>query len=50
LRKNIENLINNPERIKAMRSSYDNIPRLNANDLLVEAVLSLSEDISYGMK
>jgi len=41
LRENIENLINNPERIKAMRSSYDNIPRLNANDLLAEAALSL---------
>ena len=42
LRKNIKDLINNPERIKAMRSSYDNIPRLNANDLLAEAALSLS--------
>lgn len=42
LKKNIENLINNNDRIKAMRSSYDNIPRLNANDLLAEVVLSLS--------
>ena len=42
LRKNIDGLINNPERIKAMRSCYGNIPRLNANDLLAEAVLSLS--------
>ncbi len=50
LSKNIEELINNPERIKAMRSYYDNIPRLNANDLLVEAVLTLSEDISYSSK
>ncbi|MDP3732623.1 MAG: undecaprenyldiphospho-muramoylpentapeptide beta-N-acetylglucosaminyltransferase [Candidatus Omnitrophota bacterium] len=50
LRKNLENFINNPERIKAMRSNYSNISRLNANDLLAEAVLSLSEDISSGMK
>jgi len=42
LSKNIENLINNPERIKAMRSYYDNVSRLNANDLLADAVLSLS--------
>jgi len=42
LKKNIENLINKPERIKAMRSHYDNILKLNANDLLVEAVKSLS--------
>ena len=41
LRKNIEDLINNPERIKAMRSHYDNVSGQNANDLLVEAVLSL---------
>ena len=46
LRKNIGELINNPERIKAMRSYYGNIPRLNANDLLAEVVLSLREDIS----
>ena len=42
LRKNIENLINNSERIKAMRSYYGNISRLNANDLLAEAALSLT--------
>ena len=42
LSKNIENLINNPERIKAMRSYYDNVSGLNANDLLADAVLSLS--------
>ena len=40
LRKTIENLVNNPEGIKAMRSYYGNIFRLNANDLLAEAVLA----------
>lgn len=38
---NMDYLINNSERIKTMRSCYDNIPLPNANDLLVEAVLSL---------
>lgn len=42
LKDNIENLINNNDRIKAMRSSYGNIPRLNTNELLAEAVLTLS--------
>jgi len=40
LRKNIENLINNNDTIKAMRSCYDNIPRQNTNELFTEAVLS----------
>jgi len=42
LSKNIENLINSPERLKTMRSHYNNIARLDANGLLAEAVLSLS--------
>ncbi len=42
LNKNIEELINNPARFKAMCSSYDDNSRLNANDLLADAVLSLS--------
>ncbi len=50
LHKNIKELINNSDKIKAMRSRYDDIPRMNADDSLVEAALSLSEDISYGMK
>jgi len=50
LRNNLENFINNPERIKAMRSNYSNISRLNANDLLAEAVLSLSDAQTYGTK
>ena len=41
LKKNIENLINNNDRIEAMRSCYGNIPRMNTNDLLAEAALSL---------
>lgn len=50
LSKNIEHLLNNPERLKAMRSCYNNFSFPNANDLLADAVLSLSKDISYGMK
>ncbi len=39
LKENIGNIINNPDRIKTMQSRYDNVPSLNANDLLAEAVL-----------
>jgi len=42
LNKNIKELISNPVRIKAMRSRYDDIPRMNADDSLVEAVVSFS--------
>ncbi len=37
---NLEKLLNNPERIKAMRLCYDSVSRVNINDLLVNAVLS----------
>lgn len=36
----IDELINNTDRLKSMRSHYDSISRLNANDLLVDEVLS----------
>lgn len=41
LQKNIENLIKNNDRIEAMRSCYDNVPRVDTNDLLADAALSL---------
>ena len=42
LRKTIDSLINNSDRIKMMRSSYDKVSRPDANDLLVEIALSLN--------
>ncbi|MFH1269775.1 MAG: UDP-N-acetylglucosamine--N-acetylmuramyl-(pentapeptide) pyrophosphoryl-undecaprenol N-acetylglucosamine transferase [Candidatus Omnitrophota bacterium] len=42
LGKNIDGLMNDPGRIKAMVSHYGNIPRLSADDLLADAVLSLN--------
>jgi len=41
LGKNINELISNPQRIRAMRSCYGNGPGTGANDLLAEAVVSL---------
>jgi len=42
LGKNIEELINNTEKINVMRSSYGNSSWVNTNDLLVSVVLSLN--------
>lgn len=43
LSETLESLINNPVRLKSMRSYYNNIPQTkNANDLLLNEVLSLN--------
>jgi UDP-N-acetylglucosamine--N-acetylmuramyl-(pentapeptide) pyrophosphoryl-undecaprenol N-acetylglucosamine transferase len=41
LSRNMREIINNPDRLKKMRSSYKDMGRLNANVLLAEAVLFL---------
>jgi UDP-N-acetylglucosamine--N-acetylmuramyl-(pentapeptide) pyrophosphoryl-undecaprenol N-acetylglucosamine transferase len=38
----IEDFINNPNKLKEISSYYDLIPRLNVNDLLLEAALSFN--------
>lgn len=38
----MEDFINNPDRIKEMVSRYDNIPRPNVNNLLLDAALSFN--------
>jgi len=42
LKRTIEELILNPERIKIMRSQYDSIPFRYGNDLLINAALALN--------
>jgi len=42
LSRKIEELMDNPERIKALRSCYERLPKMNASDSLAEAVLSLN--------
>lgn len=42
LRNILEKLVNHPDKIEMMHSGYDNMPGLNASDLLISQVLSLS--------
>ncbi len=42
LRQTIENLLDNPDKIRGMHSRYKSIARPNANDLLVNQVMSLN--------
>ena len=41
LRQALEDIMNNPDKAKLMRSGYDGFLKVNANDLLVDEVLSL---------
>jgi UDP-N-acetylglucosamine--N-acetylmuramyl-(pentapeptide) pyrophosphoryl-undecaprenol N-acetylglucosamine transferase len=43
LKEMIEDLINHPDKLKAMRLVCESMPKLNARDLLVEEVISLIE-------
>ncbi len=38
----INNFMNNPDKLKAMRSSYDGFPKADANNIFADNVLSLS--------
>jgi UDP-N-acetylglucosamine--N-acetylmuramyl-(pentapeptide) pyrophosphoryl-undecaprenol N-acetylglucosamine transferase len=42
LRKVIDELMNNPDKISLIHSGYNNIQKVNANELLVEAAVSLN--------
>lgn len=42
LRRLLDDLMNNPDKIKLMRSHYEGLRKYNANDLLVDEVLSLN--------
>lgn len=42
LKESIDNFINSPDRLKAMRSGYNNFPKYPSSDILLNEVLSLN--------